>query len=56
MSIGLLVLIVLILLLVGAFPRWNYNQNWGYAPSGFLGVVLLVVVVLLLLDRFPRGF
>jgi Protein of unknown function (DUF3309) len=49
---GLILLIILILLLVGAFPRWGYNQNWGYGPSGLLGLVL----VLLLLGYIPRGF
>jgi len=34
---GTILLIVLILLLLGAFPRWNYNRNWGYGPSGILG-------------------
>jgi hypothetical protein len=48
---GLLLLIILILLLVGAFPRWGYNQGWGYGPSGLLGLLLVVVVVLLLMDR-----
>jgi hypothetical protein len=44
---GLLLLIILILLLVGGLPRWNYSQNWGYGPSGMLGVILVVVVVLI---------
>lgn len=46
---GMLLLIILILLLVGALPRWPHSQRWGYAPSGTLGVVLAVVVVLLLM-------
>jgi hypothetical protein len=46
----------LILLLMGAFPRWGYNQNWGYGPSGLLGTVLIVVIILLLLGYIPRGF
>ena len=48
---GLLLLIILILLLVGGLPRWGYSQNWGYGPSGVLGLILLVVVVLILMDR-----
>jgi len=52
---GTILLILLILLLLGAFPRWGYNQNWGYGPSGLLGLVLLVVVVLLLLRYIPIG-
>lgn len=51
MSLGLLVLIVLVLLLVGAFPAWPYSTGWGYGPSGVLGLVLVVVVVLLLMGR-----
>ena len=44
--------IVLILLLLGAFPRAGaYNAGWGYAPSGGLGVILLIVIVLLLMGR-----
>ena len=45
---GLLLLILLVLLLVGAFPRWPYSRNWGYRPSGILGIVLIIVIVLLL--------
>jgi len=48
---GLLLLVLLILLLVGGLPRWGYSRNWGYGPSGILGVVLLVVVILLLTGR-----
>ncbi len=46
---GLILLIVLILLLLGAVPAWPYSRSWGYAPSGGLGLILLIVVVLLLL-------
>lgn len=51
MTLGTILLILLILLLIGAFPSWPYSRSWGYAPSGVLGVVLLVVVVLLLMGR-----
>lgn len=51
MSLGLVLLIVLAVLLVGAFPRWSYSNGWGYAPSGALGVVLLIVLVLLFMGR-----
>lgn len=47
MAIGTILLIVLILILVGAFPSWGHSRNWGYGPSGFVGVALVVVVVLL---------
>jgi len=48
-TLGLILLVVLILMLVGALPTWGHSRNWGVAPSGGLGLVLLVVVVLLLL-------
>lgn len=48
---GLILIILLILLLVGAVPRWGYNRGWGYGPSGILGVILIVVVILLLMGR-----
>ena len=46
--LGTILLIVLILLLLGAIPAWPYSRNWGYYPSGFVGILLVVVVVLLL--------
>ncbi|MGA2552818.1 MAG: DUF3309 family protein [Burkholderiaceae bacterium] len=51
MSIGLIALIIIVVLLVGAAPTWPYSRGWGYYPSGGLGLVLLIVVVLLLLGR-----
>ena len=51
MSLGTILLIVLLLLLVGAFPSWPHSRSWGYAPMGGLGLVLLVVVVLLMTGR-----
>lgn len=53
---GFILLIFLILLLVGGLPRWGYSRNWGYGPSGGLGLVLLIVLVLLFLGHIPRGF
>ena len=47
---GLILLIVLIVLLVGALPSWNYSRNWGNGPSGFLGLLLIVVICLLVFD------
>ncbi|MBA3612949.1 MAG: DUF3309 domain-containing protein [Nitrospirales bacterium] len=46
-----IVIIVLVLLLVGVLPTWPHSTNWGYAPSGGLGLVLLVLVVLALTGR-----
>jgi hypothetical protein len=53
---GLILLIVLVLLLVGAFPSWGHSQNWGYGPSGLLGFVLVVVLIMVLLGYIPRSF
>ncbi len=53
MSIGLILLIVLILLLVGGLPAWPHARNWGYGPSGILGVLLVILIVLLLLGVVP---
>jgi len=43
--------IILILLLIGAIPRWGYSSGWGYGPSGILGVILIVVLILALTGR-----
>lgn len=51
MSLGLILLIVVILLLVGAIPSWPHSRSWGYGPSGILGVVLVIILVLFLLGR-----
>ncbi|RCW70139.1 DUF3309 family protein [Pseudorhodoferax soli] len=51
MTISTILLIVLILLLIGALPSWPHSRNWGYVPSGGLGLVVLVVVILLLMGR-----
>ena len=48
---GTILLIILILLLVGAFPTYPYSKNWGYGPSGIVGTILVIVVILLLLGR-----
>lgn len=51
MSLGTILLIVVILMLIGAFPSWPHSRGWGYAPSGGIGVVLVILIVLLLLGR-----
>ncbi len=48
---GLVLLIILILLVIGAVPSWPYSRNWGYWPSGGLGLILVIVLILLLLGR-----
>lgn len=49
--IGTVLIILLVLLLIGALPRWGHSANWGYGPSGLLGLILIILVVLLLLGR-----
>jgi len=51
MSLGTIILIILILMLVGAFPSWPHSANWGYFPSGALGTTLVIVLILVLLGR-----
>jgi hypothetical protein len=53
---GILLLIVLIVLLFGAFPSWGHSRNWGYGPSGLLGLLLIVVVVLAFSNVIRWGF
>lgn len=49
--IGTILLIVLVLFLVGALPRWPHSRSWGYYPSGGLGLVVVIVIVLLLMGQ-----
>jgi hypothetical protein len=51
MSVATIVLIVLVLILIGAIPAWPHSKNWGYAPSGGIGLVVLIVLVLLVVGR-----
>jgi hypothetical protein len=49
--LGTILLIVLILLLIGAFPAWPHSQSWGYMPSGTIGLIVVIVVILVVLGR-----
>jgi hypothetical protein len=49
--LGTILLVILILALFGALPRWSHSRNWGYAPTGGVGLILFVVVILLVLGR-----
>jgi asparagine N-glycosylation enzyme membrane subunit Stt3 len=51
MSVGTILLVLLILMLIGAFPTWPHSKNWGYYPSGGLGLVVVILLILLLLGR-----
>jgi hypothetical protein len=49
--LGTILIVILILALLGALPRWSHSRDWGYAPSGGLGLILVIVVILLVLGR-----
>ena len=46
-----LLIVILILALVGALPRWGYSRGWGYGPSGLVGIILIIILVLALTGR-----
>ncbi|HEX3676808.1 MAG TPA: DUF3309 family protein [Sphingomicrobium sp.] len=48
---GPIIIIILILLVIGAVPRWGYSRGWGYGPSGLLSLILVIIVILALLGR-----
>ena len=51
MPLGTILLIILVIILIGALPTWPYSSEWGYYPSGGLGLVLVIVLILVLLGR-----
>lgn len=51
MSLGTILLIIVVLMLIGAFPSWPHSRNWGYGPSGGLGLVLVILLVLFMLGK-----
>jgi hypothetical protein len=46
-----ILIVVLVMALLGALPRWPHSRSWGYAPTGGVGLILIVIVILLLLGR-----
>ncbi len=48
---GTILLIIIVLMLIGAFPAWPHSRSWGYGPSGGLGLILIILLVLMLLGR-----
>lgn len=48
---GIILVVILVVLLIGAVPSWPYSRNWGYYPSGGIGLILLIILILLLLGR-----
>ena len=51
MGLGTILLIILILMLVGALPNWPHSKNWGYGPTGGLGLVVVILIILVLMGR-----
>lgn len=49
---GTILLIILVLLVIGALPRWPYSNAWGYYPSGIVGIILLILIIMLLMGMF----
>ena len=49
--LGTILIVILILMLIGALPRWGYSKNWNHYPSSSLGLVLFIVIILVLLGR-----
>lgn len=49
--LGTILLVILVLMLIGAIPRWGHSANWGYGPSGGLGLIVVVVLILVLTGR-----
>ena len=49
--LGTILVVLLVLMLLGALPTWGHSKNWGYAPTGGLGLVLILVIILVLLGR-----
>ncbi len=46
-----ILIVIVVLMLLGAFPTWNHSKNWGYGPSGGAGLLLLILVILMLSGR-----
>jgi len=49
--IATVLIVILVLALVGALPRWSHSRSWGYAPTGGIGIILVIVLILLLVGR-----
>jgi hypothetical protein len=51
MSIGTILLVIVVLMLIGAFPTWPHSRSWGYGPTGGIGLVLLILLILVVLGK-----
>jgi hypothetical protein len=49
--LGTILVVLLVLFLLGALPTWSHSRNWGYGPSGGLGIILIILIILLVLGR-----
>jgi len=49
--LGTVLIVILVLMLLGSVPRWPHSRDWGYYPSGGIGMLLLILIILLLLGR-----
>jgi hypothetical protein len=49
--VGTILIVILVLMVLGAFPTWPHSRRWGYGPSGGMGLILLILVILLLMGR-----
>jgi hypothetical protein len=49
---GMILMVIVVLMLLGAFPAWNHSRRWGYGPSGGLGLVLVILLILMFTGRF----
>jgi hypothetical protein len=52
-SLSTILIVILILMLLGAIPTWPHSRNWGYGPSGGLGLIVIILIILLLMGRLP---
>jgi hypothetical protein len=48
----ILLLVLLLILMIGAVPAWGYSRDWGYYPSGVIGLILIILIIMLALGRF----
>lgn len=46
-----ILIVILVLMFIGAMPTWPHSRQWGYYPSGGLGLLVVVLLILLLMGR-----
>jgi hypothetical protein len=50
-TVGTILIIILVLILIGALPSWGYSRDWGYFPSGGIGLVVIIILILVLMGK-----